>query len=257
MKPIIERVNEYARKKDLLPFPNRLHPFSPYLNLYSWPRELRFKDMMNDDETIDGSIKLIGIDHMIRGTRLPFKQPEFILPDKLQKMSGKLIYFSLGTLGCVINGVMPRLIDILSRSKHRFIVSKGPIEIKLADNMYGEPFLPQLSILPLVDMVITHGGNNTVTEAFSFGKPMIVMPLFADQYDNAQRILEKGYGSRMNPYHFKDGELNKMIDDIFSNEQILQRCRKAGERIARANSKEKACEKIESIMTKLKISMNK
>ena len=62
---------------------------------------------------------------------------------------------------------MQRLVDILGATEHRVIVSKGPLaeQIRLHDNMCGEGYLPQPSILPLVDLVITHGGNNTTCEA--------------------------------------------------------------------------------------------
>ena len=89
---------------------------------------------------------------------------------------------------------------------HRFIVSKGPqAELyELADNMWGEEFVPQPAILPLVDLVITHAGNNTTTECFHHGKPMIAMPVFWDQHDNAQRVDETGFGVRLDTYAFTD-----------------------------------------------------
>ena len=99
---------------------------------------------------------------------------------------------------------MQRLVDVLGRTEHRVIVSKGPLadQIRLHDNMTGEAFLPQPAILPLVDLVITHGGNNTVVESFHNGKPMVVLPLFWDQVDNAQRVHETGFGRRLSTYAF-------------------------------------------------------
>ena len=100
---------------------------------------------------------------------------------------------------------MRRVIACLADTPHRYIVSKGPLhaEIELPPNMWGAEFLPQTSIIPLVDLVITHGGNNTTTECLHFGKPMIVLPLFWDQYDNAQRVDELGLGrqARHLPLH--------------------------------------------------------
>ena len=89
---------------------------------------------------------------------------------------------------------MQRLVDVLAECPYRFIVSQGAAgaEFDLADNMGGAEFLPQTALLPLVDLVITHGGNNTKTECLHFGKPMVVLPLFWDQYDNAQRVDEPG-----------------------------------------------------------------
>ena len=135
----------------------------------------------------------------------------FEIPEGLREGDGGLVYLSLGSLGSADVDLMRRLVDVLGRTPHRFIVSKGPQhdQYELAPNMWGEEFVPQPSVLPLVDLVITHGGNNTTTECFHFGKPMIALPLFWDQYDNAQRVHETGFGVRLETYEFERGRARR------------------------------------------------
>ncbi len=71
--------------------------------------------------------------------------------------------------------------------------------------------------------MITHGGNNTVTEAIHNGLPMIVLPLFWDQVDNAQRIEEIGFGRRLATYDFRDEELTDAIDELLDDRALLAR----------------------------------
>src|SRR5205814_7553467 len=111
--------------------------------------------------------------------------------------------------------------------------SMGPLadQLRLADNMVGAGFLPQPAILPLVDLVITHGGNNTVTEAFHHGKPMVVLPLFWDQVDNAQRLDETGFGIRLPTYDFEDEQLTGAIDRLLADRALHERLAALARRI--------------------------
>ena len=148
-----------------------------------------------------------------------------MLPDELRDGPGALVYLSLGSLGSADVELMRRLVDVLSRAPHRFVVSKGPqhTEFELADNMWGEEFLPQPAILPQVDLVVTHGGNNTTTECFHHGKPMVALPIFWDQYDNAQRVHETGFGVRLATYEFEDADLLGAIDRLLADGDLRTR----------------------------------
>src|SRR5206468_8752105 len=117
------------------------------------------------------------------------------VPEELAEGDGALIHLSLGSLGSADVPLMERLVESLAKTPHRYVVSKGPQHeaYELAPNMAGAEFLPQVSVLPHVDLVITHGGNNTVTECMHHGKPMVVLPIFWDQHDNAQRVHETGF----------------------------------------------------------------
>lgn len=148
-----------------------------------------------------------------------------------------------------IADLMRRTIAALGRTPHRYIVSKGPLhdELELADNMIGAEFLPQTRILPTVDLVITHGGNNTTTEAMHFGKPMIVLPLFWDQYDNAQRVQERGYGVRLDTYRYTDEELHAAIDRLLGDDALRARIAADGAAIREADGLRVAADAIERL----------
>ncbi|HET6713668.1 MAG TPA: nucleotide disphospho-sugar-binding domain-containing protein [Actinomycetota bacterium] len=168
------------------------------------------------------------LESSVRETEEPFE-----VPASLSDGDGSLVYLSLGSLGSADVELMRRLVAVLSETPHRYIVSKGPRadEIDLPDNMWGEARVPQTSIIPHCDLVITHGGNNTTTEAFHFGKPMIVLPLFWDQYDNAQRVDELGFGARLDTYGFEDRELRDAVGRLAGDEDLHRRMRAAGEAI--------------------------
>jgi UDP:flavonoid glycosyltransferase YjiC (YdhE family) len=55
-------------------------------------------------------------------------------------------------------------------------------------NVRIERFLPQAEILPHVNLVVSHGGSGSVLDAPAHGRPMVVLPIGADQPLNAERI---------------------------------------------------------------------
>jgi MGT family glycosyltransferase len=155
------------------------------------------------------------------------------LPPHIADGDGALIYLSLGSLGGADVDLMKRLTGFLADSPHRYIVSKGPRadEWDLPDNMWGASMVPQTTLLDRVDLVITHGGNNTTCESFHFGKPMVLLPLFWDQYDNAQRVDETGFGMRLDTYRVEKDELQGAIDGLLADAALRQQMAEISEQI--------------------------
>ena len=189
------------------------------------------------------------MDSSVRDTDGEFTLPEVV---RDRPSDSALIYLSLGSLGSADVELMKRLISILGKTNHRFIVSKGPqhSSFEVAENMYGAEFLPQTKIIPQVDLVITHGGNNTVTEAIHFGKPMIVLPLFWDQYDNAQRVDETGFGVRLNTYSFTDSELTEAVERLLADVALKQRLAAASARVQKSDGIKVGADVIEAVARK-------
>jgi MGT family glycosyltransferase len=230
--------SDFCVERGAPPLPARelIHE-SPWLNLTIYPDELDYPRSRPLGE------RWQNLQTSVRATDAPWAPPE---PD-----GRRLVYLSLGSLGSADVPLMRRLVAELADTPHRYVVSKGPqhAEYELAENMVGEEFLPQTSVLPHVDAVITHGGNNTTTECMWFGKPMLVLPVFWDQHDNAQRVRETGYGVRLPTYDFGDGELAGAVDGVLADEPLRARCTAAGLRLRERPGTELAADLIERAAT--------
>jgi MGT family glycosyltransferase len=217
--------------------PGELIHESDWLNLYLYP------DMVDYPRRRPLGPTWHNLQTSVRATDEPWEVPASLGDD------GALVYLSLGSLGSGDVELMQRLIDSMAGSGHRVIVSKGPQhgQLTLHDNMVGAEFLPQTSVLPHVDVVITHGGNNTVTESLFFGKPMVVLPLFWDQYDNAQRVDETGYGIRLDTYGHTPQELRDAVDTLLADTALHARLAAGAAALQAAPGTVRAADLIEAL----------
>ena len=211
---------------------------SPWLNMWLYPAEVDYQRAVPLDA------KWRNLEASVRDTDDAWAPPE-----PLASEDGPLIYLSLGSLGSADVELMRSLIASLADSRYRVIVSKGPQhdQLELPPNMVGEEFLPQTSILPQVDLVITHGGNNTITECLYFGKPMVVLPLFWDQYDNAQRIDETGFGARLDTYAHAPADLHAAIDRLLGDAALRAHLDAVSARLRSSPGTERAADLIEGL----------
>jgi MGT family glycosyltransferase len=218
--PLQQSFSEFCVERGAPPLPgiDMIHE-SPWLNLALYPDELDYRRRAPLRPTWHN------LQTSVRATDDPWEPPE--------RDGRRLVYLSLGSLGSADVALMRELVALLADTPHRYVVSRGPRhdEYELADNMTGAEFLPQTSLLPHVDAVITHGGNNTVTECMWFGKPMLVLPIFWDQHDNAQRVHERRYGIRLPTYSLTRGALVTAVETLLGDAGLRGRVAAAGDRL--------------------------
>ncbi len=237
--PLHASFDEYCRERGAPPLPGlELMHDSSDLNLWMYPAAVDYERAEPLGPTWHN------LESSVRSTDAAWE-----LPEPLASGDGPLVYLSLGSLGSGDVELMRRLIGSLADTRYRVIVSMGPqhAELELGPNMVGEEFLPQTSVLPQVDLIITHGGNNTITEGLHFGKPMVVLPLFWDQYDNAQRMDETGFGRRLDTYRHEPAELHGAIDELLADERLAARLADVASHLRSRAGKERAADLIASV----------
>lgn len=143
----------------------------------------------------------------------------------IEEKNKKIVFCSFGTMAWRYanhEDFLKRLVNVF-RTLHDCILIvciendnlRRELLMNKPDNIYLFRRVPQLELLAKTDIMINHGGLNSVTECILTGVPMLVCPgeRYLDQYGNAGRIKYHKIGLQ--------GSLNDSANDILSKVTLL------------------------------------
>jgi len=144
------------------------------------------------------------------------------LPPWWHDGQGPLVYASLGTvLGFmpVAVGVYRTVLAALARLDARVLLTVGhaldPAALgEIPAHVHVERWVDQERVLPHAELVVCHGGSGTTFGALEAGVPVVVVPAFADQFENGRRVAAAGAGVTVAPGGATTGRRPVTTDDV-------------------------------------------
>ena len=108
-----------------------------------------------------------------------------------------LVYATLGTAVNTRIEILRAFVEALRDERVNLIVTVGrdgdPDQFgPQPPNVLIERYIPQTAVFPVCELVISHGGSNTMLAALAHGIPQVMVPITADQPDNAERCAAAG-----------------------------------------------------------------
>uniref|UniRef100_A0A8C8VH57 UDP-glucuronosyltransferase n=1 Tax=Pelusios castaneus TaxID=367368 RepID=A0A8C8VH57_9SAUR len=100
----------------------------------------------------------------------------------------------------------------------------GETPPNLAKNTKLVKWLPQNDLLahPKARAFITHGGSHGIYEGICNAVPMVLMPLFGDQMDNAKRIESRGAGVTLNIIEMTSKDLSDALNAVINEKSYKE-----------------------------------
>lgn len=90
---------------------------------------------------------------------------------------------------------------------------------------FAAPYLPHSAILPRCSVVITHGGIGSLVKALFHGLPVLVIPLGADNPENAKRVVEAGCGMTIAADALTPADVGASIEALLTDPKYRERAR--------------------------------
>ena len=140
------------------------------------------------------------------------------------------VYVSFGSFLSVRGDVLARVVAALREAGLRAAVASGSTPVadlgELPAGWLVREYLPQVRLLRQAAVAVTHGGNNSVTEAVATATPMLVLPFSTDQFAGAAALERHGVGEALDPNTASvdelRGALERLLDLSGPGAQVLQ-----------------------------------
>jgi zeaxanthin glucosyltransferase len=143
-----------------------------------------------------------------------------------------LVYVSFGSFLSARGDVLATVLTALRSLDVRVAVATGSARDlpEPGDGWLVRGFLPQPALLARAALAVTHGGNNSVTEALAYGVPMLVLPFSTDQFAGAAAIERHGLGAALDPNAASAADVIDAVRDVLAG-RAPELARELGERL--------------------------
>ncbi len=239
--PIHADFNSFLAECGEAPYPlGQFFEASPWCNFLLYPEAVAF-----DRRIPLASPQFEYLQGCVRDDE-PYEVPVFALHN-----DAPLLYLSFGSLGAGDTALFDRIIELLGRLPYRCLINVGEYLDRYSTppaNVHLAAWYPQPSVIPQVDAVIHHGGNNSFTECLYFGKPALVLPYVWDGHDNATRVAETGHGLTMHRSNWSDDEFAAAINTLLTDKAMHQRLATTSANMQSDNGAKKAARILDALV---------
>lgn len=142
--------------------------------------------------------------------------------ERFNSSSNKKIYVSIGTvLKQFQQQFYAKIVEAFKDQDFTIVAAVDPnLFASWPSNFIVQSYCPQSDIIPKVDIVITHGGFNTVNETLYHGKPLIVIPLAFDQVSNGYMVENAGCGIKLRFKRLTSLQLRESVISIINDRRV-------------------------------------
>lgn len=174
-------------------------------------------------------------------------------PPWLEALPQPLLHLTLGTVFNQESGdLLSRMLAALRGLPAGAVLATGP-QIDPAElgapppGVRVERFVDQAMLLPRCALAVCHAGSGTVAASLAAGVPLLLLPMGADQPDNAARCVALGVAEALDPLAATQGALHQAMQRLLRSAPHRAAARRLAAGFAALPGQETALARLEAL----------